>query len=72
MERTNYNIARAEVLIGEALKNLPVGLAYYILKGKTAELETLYWNQVEIETAEVMKEAETQAKESEDPDEEKE
>ena len=58
MERINYNIARAEVLIGEALQNLPVGLAYYILKGKTAELETLYWNQVNAEMAEVAKEKE--------------
>ena len=43
MDNTNLNIARADYALNEILSGIPVGAAYFLLKSKTQELETMYY-----------------------------
>ncbi len=52
-EKINYNIAKAEAMIKEALLDLPVGVGYLILKNKLNEIQSLYYNQAMKEADEI-------------------
>ena len=43
----NYQMAKTEAFLQQILADLPVGVAYYILKTKTDELERLYYEQAQ-------------------------
>lgn len=49
----NYNIAKAEHMISEALLDLPVGVGYLILKNELNEIQSLYYNQAKKEADEI-------------------
>lgn len=49
----NFKIKQIELTIDSILENLPVGIAYLILKTKTQELQGLYNSQVLKEAEEV-------------------
>lgn len=53
MNNINYNIAKTQALLQQALIDLPVGVAYYILKSKTDELRELYYTQAQKEAQEI-------------------
>lgn len=57
MNNINYQTLQAEALINRAITNIPAGLAYYILKAKTAEIQKLYYEQAQREYAEVQSNA---------------
>lgn len=42
MENTNFKIKQIELTIDSILENIPVGIAYLILKNKTKEIEELF------------------------------
>lgn len=45
MENINLKMAEVESALTYYLQQLPVGVAYYILKDKVRQLELLYYNQ---------------------------
>ena len=45
MENINLKIAEVDSALTYYLQQLPVGVAYYILKDKVKQLEVLYYNQ---------------------------
>ena len=47
MENLNYKIAQVSLLIDQSLQNLPVGIAYLLLKDKTEQIRQLYYQQVQ-------------------------
>lgn len=49
MENFNIQLLQAENAINEALKGLPVGAAYFLIKNKTAEVEAIYLQQAKQE-----------------------
>ena len=55
MENINLKIAEVDAALTYYLQQLPIGVAYYILKNKTKQLETLYYNQARIEQESVQK-----------------
>lgn len=57
MDNINYKTLQAEALINKAITNIPAGLAYYILRTKTAEIQKLYYEQAQCEYAEVQSNA---------------
>ena len=52
MDSININIARARFALNQILSSIPVGAAYFLLKSKTQELETMYYQQVKRQLAE--------------------
>lgn len=42
MENINFKIKQIELTIDSILENVPVGIAYLVLKNKTAEIEELF------------------------------
>lgn len=52
----NFNILKAESLIEQAVTDLPVGTAYYILRAKMFEIQKLYYEQARNEYAAVQSE----------------
>lgn len=65
MENINLKIAEVDAALTYYLQQLPVGVAYYILKDKVKQLELLYYNQARQEQ-ENIKSSEEEAKESTD------
>lgn len=65
MENINFKMAEVESALTYYLQQLPVGVAYYILKDKVKQLELLYYNQARQEQ-ENIKSSEEEAKESTD------
>lgn len=65
MENINLKIAEVDAALTYYLQQLPVGVAYYILKDKVRQLELLYYNQARQEQ-ENIKSSEEEAKESTD------
>lgn len=63
MDNINLNIARADYALNEILSGIPVGAAYFLLKSKTQELETMYYQQAKQELQEA--EAAQQSSQSE-------
>lgn len=55
MENINFKMAEVDAALTYYLQQLPIGVAYYILKNKTKQLETLYYNQARIEQESVQK-----------------
>ena len=55
MENINFKIAEVDAALTYYLQQLPVGVAYYILKDKTKQFETLYYNQARIEQESIQK-----------------
>lgn len=55
MENINLKIAEVDAALTYYLQQLPIGVAYYILKNKTKQFETLYYNQARIEQESVQK-----------------
>lgn len=55
MENINLKMAEVDAALTYYLQQLPIGVAYYILKNKTKQLETLYYNQARIEQESVQK-----------------
>lgn len=49
MENINLKMAEIDAALTYYLQQLPIGVAYYILKDKTKQFETLYYNQARIE-----------------------
>lgn len=49
MENINLKMAEVDAALTYYLQQLPIGVAYYILKNKTKQFETLYYNQARIE-----------------------
>lgn len=45
MENINFKIAEVDAALTYYLQQLPVGIAYYILKDKIRQLETIFYNQ---------------------------
>ena len=45
MENINLKIAEVDAALTYYLQQLPVGVAYYILKDKVKQFEGLYYNQ---------------------------
>lgn len=45
MENINFKIAEVDAALTYYLQQLPVGVAYYILKDKVRQLETIFYNQ---------------------------
>lgn len=45
MENINLKMAEVDAALTYYLQQLPVGVAYYILKDKVKQLEILYYNQ---------------------------
>ena len=52
MDSINLNMAQADYTLNEILSGIPVGAAYFLLKSKTQELETMYYQQVKRQLAE--------------------
>lgn len=65
MENINFKMAEVDAALTYYLQQLPVGVAYYILKDKVRQLELLYYNQARQEQ-ENIKSSEEEAKESTD------
>ncbi len=65
MENINLKMAEVDAALTYYLQQLPVGVAYYILKDKVRQLELLYYNQARQEQ-ENIKSSEEEAKESTD------
>ena len=65
MENINLKMAEVDAVLTYYLQQLPVGVAYYILKDKVRQLELLYYNQAKQEQ-ENIKSSEEEAKESTD------
>lgn len=59
MENINLKIAEVDAALTYYLQQLPIGVAYYILKNKTKQLETLYYNQARIEQESVQKQGQS-------------
>ncbi len=55
MENINLKIAEVDAALTYYLQQLPIGVAYYILKDKTKQFETLYYNQARIEQESIQK-----------------
>lgn len=55
MENINLKMAEVDAALTYYLQQLPIGVAYYILKDKTKQFETLYYNQARIEQESVQK-----------------
>lgn len=55
MENINLKIAEVDAALTYYLQQLPIGVAYYILKDKTKQFETLYYNQTRIEQESIQK-----------------
>lgn len=55
MENINLKMAEVDAALTYYLQQLPIGVAYYILKNKTKQLETLYYNQARIEQESIQK-----------------
>lgn len=55
MENINLKMAEVDAALTYYLQQLPIGVAYYILKNKTKQFETLYYNQARIEQESVQK-----------------
>ena len=55
MENINFKIAEVDAALTYYLQQLPIGVAYYILKDKTKQFETLYYNQARIEQESIQK-----------------
>lgn len=55
MENVNLKIAEVDAALTYYLQQLPIGVAYYILKDKTKQFETLYYNQARIEQESIQK-----------------
>lgn len=55
MENINLKMAEIDAALTYYLQQLPVGVAYYILKDKTKQFETLYYNQARIEQESIQK-----------------
>lgn len=68
MENLNYKIAQVSLLIDQSLQDLPVGIAYLILKNKTNQIKQLYLQQVqrEIQTIEQQQEEQSETEEKEE------
>lgn len=45
MENINFKMAEVDAALTYYLQQLPVGVAYYILKDKVRQLETIFYNQ---------------------------
>ena len=45
MENINFKIAEVDAALTYYLQQLPVGVAYYILKDKVRQLEAIFYNQ---------------------------
>ena len=65
MENINLKMVEVESALTYYLQQLPVGVAYYILKDKVRQLELLYYNQARQEQ-ENIKSSEEETKESTD------
>ena len=65
MENINLKMAEVDAVLTYYLQQLPVGVAYYILKDKVRQLEVLYYNQARQEQ-ENIKSSEEEVKESTD------
>ena len=65
MENINLKMAEVDAALTYYLQQLPVGVAYYILKDKVRQLELLYYNQARQEQ-ENIKSSEEEVKESTD------
>lgn len=55
MENINLKMAEVDAALTYYLQQLPIGVAYYILKDKTKQFETLYYNQARIEQESIQK-----------------
>ena len=55
MENINFKMAEVDAALTYYLQQLPIGVAYYILKDKTKQFETLYYNQARIEQESIQK-----------------
>ena len=49
MENLNFKLAQTEARLNQILDGIPVGIAYFILKTKTNELEEAYYQQAKKE-----------------------
>lgn len=68
MENLNYKIERTSFRIDQSLQDLPIGIAYLILKNKTNQIKQLYFQQVqrEIQTIEQQQEEQSETEEKEE------
>lgn len=62
MENINLKMAEVDAALTYYLQQLPIGVAYYILKNKTKQLETLYYNQARIEQESIQKQEQSNQK----------
>lgn len=60
MNNINYQIEKSSFLINQSLQNLPIGIAYLLLKNKIKEIEELYYQQVQIQEKQLLKQQEQQ------------
>lgn len=58
MENLNYKIERASFRIDQSLQDLPVGIAYLLLKDKTRQIKQLYYQQVKIQMQKIQQQQE--------------
>lgn len=68
MKNLNYKMAQVSLLIDQSLQDLPVGIAYLILKNKTNQIKQLYLQQVqkEIQTIEQQQGEQSETEEKEE------
>lgn len=64
MENFNLKLANIETGLNQLLNGIPVGMAYFILKTKVAELEQIYYTQVEKEAEAVQQQHQTKSNKS--------
>lgn len=60
MNNINYQIEKSSFLINQSLQNLPIGIAYLLLKNKIKEIEQLYYQQVQLQEKQLLKQQEQQ------------
>lgn len=63
MKNFNFQLARVEANLNQILEDIPIGMAYFILKSKINELEKEYYKQVQKEYAEVVQQQQKDQKE---------
>lgn len=59
----NFNIAKANSALDILLSNLPVGVAYLLLKNKLQEIEPLYYAQAQKELDQMQNKQQKQGQE---------
>ena len=60
MKNINYQIEKSSFLINQSLQNLPIGIAYLLLKNKIREIEQLYYQQIQLQEKQLLKQQEQQ------------